>query len=106
MKTNKNHDMLQREGLTVIELVLTLATVAVVAFVGFAIYQASQDVVQIEDPISPESQTQESDPTEGIPEQTTIEDPDDLDEAIEELERIDFQEEQETDDIESELEEL
>lgn len=83
--------MAASKGLTVIETVLVVATVAVIAFVGFAIYQASQDMVEIEDPVA-ENNGPEAD-REDMSGDSTIDDERDLEEARDSLDNIDFQEE-------------
>lgn len=79
-------------GFTLIEKILIVATVAVIGFVGFAIYQASQNMVEFEDP-EPAIQNGSQD-TEDIPEAPGIEDEEDLEEAKETLEDVDFEEEE------------
>lgn len=107
MKMNKDEVMTDKSGLTIIETVLILATAAVIVFVGFAIFQASQDVVQIEDPMHPEDTQRESDAEDGIPQDPEIETADDMESAIEELEDIDFdKEESGADELEAEADEL
>lgn len=91
MKGHNGDIMADKKGLTVIESVLILATVSVVLFVGFAIYQASQDVVQIDDPINPEDEAEEV--SHDIPEAPEIETIEDMESAIEMMEDIDLEEE-------------
>lgn len=87
-------------GLTVVETVLIIATLAVIGFVGFAIYQASQGAVEIDDPLINQQEPPE-DPTDDIPDDPDVEEPADLEEAIEDIEDIDI----EAEDISSQLEE-
>lgn len=79
-------------GFTLIEKILIVATVAVIGFVGFAIYQASQNMVEFEDP-EPAIQN-DSDDMKGIPEAPGIESEEDLEKAKQSLEDVDFEEEE------------
>lgn len=95
--------MLHDKGITVIESVLIVATVAVIAFVGFAIYQASQDMVEIEDPVA-ESNEQRSE-RENVSGTSSIENEKDLEKARNSLNNIDFKEELDSSELTLESEE-
>lgn len=82
--------MHDRHGITAVESVLIAATIAVIVFVGFAIYQASQDMVEIEDPVAEES-GQTSEEQQEPPVAPVIEDEEDLDRAQNSLNEIDFE---------------
>ncbi len=103
MKGSNKDIMANDKGLTVIESVLILATISVVLFVGFAIFQASQDVVQIDDPINPEDYTEENS-MQDIPEMTELDTVEDMESAIEMIEDIDLDsEERSIDELEDEI---
>lgn len=79
-----------QSGLTLIESILIVATIAVIAFVGFALYQADKEAVQTE---APDTSDMTSPREAGvIPETPDIESTEDLDAAEETLQGIDFDE--------------
>ncbi len=95
--------MLHEKGITVIESVLIVATVAVIAFVGFAIYQASQDMVEIEDPVAENSE--QSSKREDVSGTSSIENEEDLEKARNSLDNIDFKKELDSSELTLESEE-
>lgn len=94
-----------QSGLTLVESILIVATIAVIAFVGFALYRADKDVVQTE---APDTSDMTSPREAGVvPEAPEIESADDLDAAEETLQGIDFDEHfQDESELESESEDL
>lgn len=94
---------MHNKGITVIESVLIVATVAVIAFVGFAIYQASQDLVEIEDPVA-ENNEQRSEHGD-VSGTSSIENKEDLEKARNSLDNIDFKKELDSSELTLESEE-
>lgn len=97
--------MHDRHGITAVESVLIAATIAVIIFVGFAIYQASQDMVEIEDPVAEETGQTSGEEQGETPDAPVIEDEEDLDQARDSLNDIDFEQQLDSSQLSLESEE-
>lgn len=97
--------MHDRHGITAVESVLIAATIAVIIFVGFAIYQASQDMVEIEDPVAEENGQTSDEEQQEPPVAPVIEDEEDLDRAQNSLNEIDFEQQLDSSQLSLESEE-
>lgn len=93
----------REKGITAIESVLIVATVAVIAFVGFAIYQASQGMVEIEDPVAESNKRNSGE--EDVSGTLSIENEKDLEKARNSLDNINFKEELDSSELTLESEE-
>lgn len=88
-------DRNRQDGFTAIELVLIVATVAIIAFVGWRIY----------DTYTAQNQTGQAPPVQTQEEDSRIENAEDLAEAEESLNEADIEEELDTGEIDATLEE-
>lgn len=79
---------MKNKGLSIIEIVLIIATVLVIAFVGFALYRANTNMVEMQDSTRSNQESMREDESE-VPD---IESEEDLREAEDSLNDIDFDE--------------
>lgn len=86
---------MKNKGLSVIEIVLIVATILVIAFVGFALYRANNNMVEMQDSAPSNQESVQEDETDS----SDIESKEDLGEAEDSLNDINFDEQLDSGDL-------